>query len=1082
MRVALLAASAPAGNALGHYLADKLAFFLDRQADVRVFLSSDTHLHPAVRPHCHELTRAEAGDAGWSYLRDCDLVVVDFSQHYPLLDYLPLLAGGKPRILFDYHGVTPPQLWPEHGETLERAQRLRGLVWCADATLVHARFTRAELTEATRFPDEFLHQIGYPIDCHGHASGPAGLLRQRLGLASERILLFVGRAAPNKRLGVLVEALVHLADLRPAVHAVLIGEISDLHQPEIERCRQLARDLGVADRLHVLGPVEEEALRDAYRSADLLVTPSRHEGFCLPVLEAMASGLPVLAARAAALPETVGSAGLTFRPDDAADLARQVRRVLAPQPWEGPDVSPAITDRALRVAIVSARYGDGFAGGAEASLRTIAESLHQAGQQVEIFTLAEAQGASPGSTAMAGIAVHRYPADCRDQEAWQRSAEAIRQAAGQVGRQVGQVFLSQSLQSSALLAELHRRRAHFDAVIVGPYLSGLTHAVVHALGPQVLLLPCLHDEPFARLEAVAELFERAGGILYHSAAEQELAQAGLGLNCPGSICIGTWIDTEALGEVEAGRQTAGGEGRYLVYCGRFCPDKGLPRLLDYARRYHNRRPGRFRLVFLGEGSVPIPDEPWALNLGFVPEAIRRNVLAGASALVQLSRNESLSLAALQAWAQAVPVIADAGCAVLADHLRQSAAGRAVDSFQSFAAALDDLYEHPQRWHELGEKGRRYVQEVFGSRPRFVERVLEAIRGLSLPLAERMRLAGGKRAADFDRANWREQFGQVVAAVLDAPPRPIEPLVEIQPRCPQRRAAPAARTTLVPAQVCNRGSHAILAEGPAKGLIRCRVRPEWASAGDTLECDTLEWDTPLPGLLLPGQALAAAVTVPVPPEPGAYRVSFEVLHPLADGARHPASGSPQPPVPTMTQPPSSDAPERTPESMGMSLLVQEEKLETGSCAALLSSVQTLLAAAKRLEQLPDDYVDVTEGWFAPLKRWLKRKLLNNFRRAYVDVLARRQSAFNRQLLTALNELAECCATLDHAGRTRRVEGAEYTAESAAAASVADLRFALSALRSSLDQLEARIQDEASRQRQPPQPETDAERRPPATAVP
>jgi hypothetical protein len=89
---------------------------------------------------------------------------------------------------------------------------------------------------------------------------------------------------------------------------------------------------------------------------------------------------------------------------------------------------------------------------------------------------------------------------------------------------------------------------------------------------------------------------------------------------------------------------------------------------------------------------------------------------------------------------------------------------------------------------------------------------------------------------------------------------------------------------------------------------------------------------------------------------------------------------------------------------------------GCCAPLLDAVQAALAEAHHQRRLPDDYTDVTEGWFASGKRWLKRKVLGNFKRAYVDVLSRQQSAVNQALLTALQELAECCATLDHAGRS------------------------------------------------------------------
>src|SRR5262249_54064259 len=62
-------------------------------------------------------------------------------------------------------------------------------------------------------------------------------------------------------------------------------------------------------------------------------------------------------------------------------------------------------------------------------------------------------------------------------------------------------------------------------------------------------------------------------------------------------------------------------------------------------------------------------------------------------------------------------------------------------------------------------------------------------------------------------------------------------------------------------------------------------------------------------------------------------------------------------------------------------------------------------AERLHRLPDDYRDVTQGWLASWKRRAKEKLLNNFKRAYVDVLSQQQTAFNRQLLTAVEELAE-----------------------------------------------------------------------------
>jgi glycosyltransferase involved in cell wall biosynthesis len=341
MRAALLSHNAQAGDAIGNQVAEKLAFFVDRGAAVRVFVESDKRLHPAVRPYCRVIAEPQPSGDSWEFLSAADLIIVDYGQYYPLLELLPLLPAGafrtgeaslsRPRILFDYHGVTPPGLWEgQIREALERGAQQRGLVWCADAALAHSRFTWQELSSQTAFPVERFYLLEYPVDTsHFCPGGPRRRLQDELKLPQEvSLLLFVGRVAPNKRLPVLIEGLERLHDLTPQVHLAILGDITDIYQVEADRCRRRAAELGLADRVHLLGQVREDRLLDAYRSADLLVIPSLHEGFCIPVIEAMACGLPVVAACAAALPETVTDAGLTFIPDDPSDLARQVRRAL----------------------------------------------------------------------------------------------------------------------------------------------------------------------------------------------------------------------------------------------------------------------------------------------------------------------------------------------------------------------------------------------------------------------------------------------------------------------------------------------------------------------------------------------------------------------------------------------------------------------------------------------------------------------------------------------------------------------------------------------------------------------------------
>ncbi len=350
--------------------------------------------------------------------------------------------------------------------------------------------------------------------------------------------------------------------------------------------------------------------------------------------------------------------------------------------------------------------------------------------------------------------------------------------------------------------------------------------------------------------------------------------------------------------------------------------------------------------------------------------------------------------ALESWAQGVPVIANRACDVLAGHIERCGGGRVIDSYDSFADTLDHLWEHPEVWQALGLQGQQYVRENYGSGAAYTARLENSIRDLTRPLAERMRRRGFERATLHSRPAWRECFGSLVEDILHGPRRPRKDQVEVTPRTETLNVAAGQDRILVPVRVHNRGTHAIAAEGPGRFLIRSR-------AGD--DCETT---TPLPDLLMPGQTLPAAVTVPVPRRPGAYQITFQVIR-YQDICGHYLANKP-PAYPSISG------------TMRLTVNGGPTSSEASWSAPFIDNIRSALMEAMTCQRLPDDYTDVTEGRFTKWKRWIKRKLLGNFKHAYVDVLSRQQSRFNQQILTALTELADYCATLEHATRSQKSE--------------------------------------------------------------
>jgi glycosyltransferase involved in cell wall biosynthesis len=139
-------------------------------------------------------------------------------------------------------------------------------------------------------------------------------------------ILYVGTIEPRKNLGRLLRAYVQLREQRKVSHRLVIaGGLGWLYDDVLRDIDDLAARYEIV----FLGRVPDDDLPFLYRLADLFVFPSLYEGFGIPPLEAMASGVPVVCSNTSSMPEVVGDAGVMVPPEDVDGLARAIGDLLA---------------------------------------------------------------------------------------------------------------------------------------------------------------------------------------------------------------------------------------------------------------------------------------------------------------------------------------------------------------------------------------------------------------------------------------------------------------------------------------------------------------------------------------------------------------------------------------------------------------------------------------------------------------------------------------------------------------------------------------------------------------------------------
>ncbi len=372
-----------------------------------------------------------------------------------------------------------------------------------------------------------------------------------------------------------------------------------------------------------------------------------------------------------------------------------------------------------RVAIVVQRCHEDVVGGSETLAWHYAQLLSNS-YEVDVLTTTAIDTSVWANTLPAGtetkdsVRILRFPVTIGRSVYWsllhKRLMEELGPFAPTRSQEVPQLPWSIALQedlirhqgpySAPLLRYINEHWRDYRALLFITYLYPTTYFGLQQIpAGHALFAPTLHDELPAYLPVYKYSAHHAREVVWLTAAEARVGQKLWG-DLPGRV-VSMAIDTQL-------REARWTPAPYILYSGRVDPNKGCRQLFDYFLRYKQMRPSSLRLVITGKDDIPVPVREDIEFRGFVTPEEKFQLMAGAKLFVNPSPNESFSIVTLEAMAQGAPALVSSVSSVLADHIKDSGAGRVFSDFESFADALDEICSNDETRARLGQLGRDYV--------------------------------------------------------------------------------------------------------------------------------------------------------------------------------------------------------------------------------------------------------------------------------------------------------------------------------------------------------------------------------------
>jgi glycosyltransferase involved in cell wall biosynthesis len=371
-----------------------------------------------------------------------------------------------------------------------------------------------------------------------------------------------------------------------------------------------------------------------------------------------------------------------------------------------------------RIAFVPPRFGTGVIGGSEAASRQVALGFAERGWDIEILTTCAvdhytwANELPEGTSEEDGVTVRRFRNDHRWSTAGLRAQQKIQaEILPTIDEQVS--WLSWRFSVPGLFDYLLRHGSDYDAIVFDPYLFWTTTVCLPLVSSRAVIIPCLHDEFYARLDVIRPLLASPARVWFQSEPEHQLAHR-LGPVAEHHAVTGMGVKVPSSYDADGFRRRHQLKRPFILFAGRREKEKGWHWLLDQFADAVGNHGVDVDLVTFGVGEIDAPPglASRIIDLGSVSDRERDDAMAAALAYVQPSKMESFSLTIMEAWLAGTPVLAIEGSEVVGWHCRRSGGGELFADGAQLATYLHRFVDDPTARAAMAQRGQRYVLDNY----------------------------------------------------------------------------------------------------------------------------------------------------------------------------------------------------------------------------------------------------------------------------------------------------------------------------------------------------------------------------------